>query len=801
MPKPTIAEPIRLHFLYAATKGALTKKITKQGTIPYPNEYLFSSKIELVSTITEFAAAIEKHGSRGAALLKGELPHELDKESRRGLTSNDESTRWVVLDFDKVEGIEDVEEILGEIECLDGVSYVIQYGSSHGLGGKFSAHVFMLLAQPISSALLEGWLSYLNMSEEVLKKHLRLSGSGLHVAWPLDPVPARNTQIIYIARPTFEGVPDPMKGKSRIKVVEKKTKTLDPSDMPPLPKVKQMRRALLKTLRRGAKLVEPTFRKTDDGFDVISGVRAAVTEIVDSNEEFVRVNIANGDSAAYWFWRKDPRWLFSFKSEEEVYSLPDLDPGFYSKYVKSPEFLGTASGEMQMIAHADASRSDYLIGHFDPRENVFLFNEEEVAKPVSVNSDKLKAFLRAQGYNPRSYITPLATLRYDPTNIGLRFDAKTGVLNTFVPSRFMYAEPGAKQLPPETAKLIRSVLGAQANMDQFIKWIAYVLQSRSQAGTAWLFQGAQGSGKNVLVNHVLVPMFGQSNCAIITAMDLADKFTDYLDSKLLLFIDEADLTKLGPTGMVHTRMKNIVSNKRVAIRKMHRAVSEIESHVNVILATNMQNAMFIPADDRRYNVTDYGPQSLIEQGIDPQKLLRSLDKELDALASYLMGLRVTQEDVSRPLDNDARRALQEFGSSSVDQITRKLQEGDLEHFISLIPHGDTPLPFDVVNAYESTLRRWLWELPNVVSREELMSIYRFNAPKLVRDHGGPVSEGRFLSSQNFRSRVALNTQLGLVQRQFYLRWTTSEERLSELRKLLPRGSGKPELRAVKGAST
>jgi hypothetical protein len=767
----------------------------KDGSVTvshYPHAQLFSTRNVLVEDLGEFAHAIEDAAKRGEVLFKGTLTRELKNESRAGVLSNDASTDWVCLDFDKLPGLTSPEDLLKGIDELSNVSYIVQYASSHGLDGRFSAHVFMLLEQSISSRMLEAWLTNLNLSEATLARHVRLNAAGLSISWPLDPVPARNTQIIYIATPEFVGMPDPMKGERRIRVVKHRHDRLTIAEQPKLDEIIKQRRKKLRELRAEAGM-GPVQWKPSKGHMVISGASAVVSEIVDSNDRYVRVNLNGGDSAAYWFWRNDPTYLFSFKDETEIYKLEELDPEFYKKYTNSSEYKTLT--DRQLVAFMEqGTGSGYRIGEFDQSENEFYVNDELVPEPWLVSKDKYTEFLKFQGYKPAGFITPPGFVTFDPKDIGPRFDPTRNRVNKFKSSRYMLAKPLAGKVPPTIAKLLSSVLGSDPVVEHFLKWFAYLFAERTHVGTSWLLQGKQGTGKSILVHNVLCPLVGESNFALITPSDLADRFNDYIAERLLVFIDEADLNKVGlGSNLLNSRIKSIVGNKRAAVRKMYKAVAKIENFSNLLLATNTMNAVAIAMDDRRFNVGDYQLKSLIDQRVETGKFVKALQNELDAFSSYLLWLapRVDPDEVSRPMETDAKAQIQEHTLPSTEHVTRLIEQGSLDVLFGYLSKEVQPGNYDLSAQYEKVLMRWLHSPQPFATREEVLAIFRFHVPKFMRDYVGPISEGRFLVGQGFRSFVRKLD--GVAQRVYVVEMKASEE----LKRTFPREGGSTNLRRVK----
>lgn len=750
--------------------------------IPYPGTYFFTTRSVVVQGLDEFASALRAAGDRGECMFKGNVTKQLLDEPRGGAISNEDITDWVCLDFDHIPKLEDIDDVLGEIDDLAHTSYIIQYTSSHKIDGRFSAHVFMLLDRPLPSKSLEAWLVHLNLTEAVLAQHIKLSATGTRITWPLDHVVARNTQIIYIAPPRFEGMRDPVAGK-RIVVVNRKRPKLVVPKMPEREKVMKEARKKLRTLRDDDDL-PPIKYRTTDGQTVISNVNATVTGIVDVSDRYVRVNLNGGDSAAYWFWRHDPTLLYSFKDDTEVYRLEELDHKFYRQYVESDSFK--AIHEKQLVAFMEpGTTTGYRIGMYEPREKEFYIDEEIINEPVVMSRDKFNETLRSLGVNPKNMVIHVGSVVYDPAEINVRFDPKRNRVNRFRSTQYMHAQPKVGEFTevcPHIDVLLASALGEPLIVDHFLKWLSYLLKNRTHVGTGWLIQGAQGTGKSMLVNHVLKPLVGESNFVTISSNDLADRFNDYVAEKLLVFLDEADLNRAS-IGMsfISSRLKSIVGNRRTAVRKLYKAVQSMENHSNLIMATNVMNAVSLSMDDRRFNVGSYQLEPLKKRGVNTDALVKMLPKELDALASWLMACNVDSNTVEQPIQTVAKTLIQEHTMPSAEHVTRLILQDTIEPLFEYITREWVAGNYDVTAAYEKVLMKWLHQPSGWATREELMAVYRFHVPKFTKDYSGPISEGQFLAKQGFEQK--LKKIDGKTYRLYELKF--NEGAFSALRKMFP----------------
>lgn len=768
-------KPTPLQKVFRRHKGQLE-------VISYPGTMFFSTRDVEIKSLEEFAAALREAGSRGECLFKGNVSNPLVNEPRVGALSNASPTDWVCLDFDKLPGIEDIADILDEIDDFAHTSYVVQYASSHKIDGRFSAHVFMLLDQSVISHALESWLVHLNLTEAVLAGHIHLNRAKLSIAWPLDPVPARNTQIIYIAPPKFEGMQDPVGTGNRIKVVKRQRPKLLVPKLPDPEKVAKERRQRLRHLQIDAGM-KPAKLKTIKKQTVLSDVTATISGIVEMTDKYVRVNINGGDSAAYWFWRHDPTFLYSFKDETEIYLLEELDADFYRKFIESEEFQEVAEGKRIVAFMMPGSGSSYHAALYEPRTDEFFMGSKIINVPPAMTKDVFYTYLEKRGFT-KSFKPDMGSIVYDPTDIGPRFDPKTNVVNKFRATKYMRAQPKLgefNEICPSIDRLLHSALGNDLVIDHFLKWFAFLFKERVHVGTGWLIQGVPGTGKSMLVHYVLKPLIGDSNFITIGSDDLADRFNDYISEKLLVFLDEADLNKMVLSGSISARLKRMVGNRQTSVRKMYKAVADIDNYSNLIMATNVLNAVTISMEDRRFNVADYQLKTFADQEIEPVKFMRSLDRELDGLAGWLLACQVNPETIAIPIQTDAKKRIQENTLPSAEHVTRLITQSKLDLLFGYISTDWNPGSYDLSAAYEKTLMRWL-HFPKVyVTREELISVYKFHVPKFMKDYSGAISEGQFLGKQGFDT---IPRKIDGATKRVYM-LSFDQSMFSELRKVYP----------------
>ena len=138
-----------------------------------------------------------------------------------------------------------------------------------------------------------------------------------------------------------------------------------------------------------------------------------------------------------------------------------------------------------------------------------------------------------------------------------------------------------------------------------ISWFARLLQDPggSRPGTALVFRGAQGCGKGVVVRSV-GKIIGHHYRHILHLTHLTGKFNVHLKDALLVFCDEITW---GGDKATEGILKGLITEPTVRVEPKNKDSLEVESHINVCIASN--NDWVVPAglEERRFCVLDVSP--------------------------------------------------------------------------------------------------------------------------------------------------------------------------------------------------
>jgi phage/plasmid-associated DNA primase len=77
---------------------------------------------------------------------------------------------------------------------------------------------------------------------------------------------------------------------------------------------------------------------------------------------------------------------------------------------------------------------------------------------------------------------------------------------------------------PVIYKLLSNLIPVQIERDYFLNWLAAILQTRNKMMTSFVFVGEQGSGKGVTLEHIIRPLFGNSQVSQVEDEELKSSF-------------------------------------------------------------------------------------------------------------------------------------------------------------------------------------------------------------------------------------------------------------------------------------
>jgi hypothetical protein len=716
---------MQLTFLQA--DEPLTKKYTRRpdggyDSESYPMLSQVTSHVEDVETIDEFELALKKHAELGHCLHTGSLDRPLENESRKGHHDRDEARRWIVLDLDGLSSFNGVDEFLEELpKAFQQTSYIVQHSPSSGIKPGIRAHVYFLLDRDEAMQDIKTWIIDTNLATEKLRNEITLTAKDFALSYPLDKVANDNGRVVYITAPQCEGFADPV--VHRISVVRKDHSVLRHDfRRAVVSEVKALERSHIDKLREDKGLKKSRVKDYYERRGDIDVLKRNITEpgrihpVRQDSDFVVRCNLDDGDSEAYFYYIEFPTLLRNHKGEPCLF-MEAVDKKYYDE-VAFPEAKKCWEKNVMPFVFRNKHDDSYYAG---ARQN-----DEIIVQPHKIGShDKIKSWF----FQVAPHVVPPDLdqvenweVKFDPT-FGKQWNPDERVFNTWKQTDIM-AGAQYRSVPPVTiTKVIAHALGnSGVEYNRFINWLAYIYQTRQKTGTAWILHGVQGTGKGLLVDHILTPLFGYDYVRKQQARDLRADFNGWMEKAIFVNLDEFDVHDTGDNkDSVMAALKNWITDTRVSIRHMYAGHRMTDNFTNFIVTTNSQHSIPVPVGERRFS---FGKRQEKRLEITPDEV-DLIKEELSHFAGYLSGYDVDRQEAHTCLENSDKKFSQELSKTTIEEFVEAVQTGDLLYFDVI---NNENVDFDMGRNYKQLLDRMIKQAGNddvsYLTLDEMLHAYQ-----------------------------------------------------------------------------
>lgn len=728
-----------MNLVFLQAHQALTKLFVRaaDGQIavtPYPHAAQFKSHNHEVRTLQTFVRELTHHASRGHCLLKGQLKTPLDFTSRAGSTDPNTPTEYIVIDVD---GLHDhtPDQILDKLGIKD-VSYIIQYSASQGVlpSKGLSCHIFVLLSTPVQPEIIKRWLILKNL--EQFADYIRLTRSGVALHYPIDITACQNDKLIFIAPPNCTPKELDQLKEERIKLVEKDLPTYDfPRDVPEVQgRVHEWVNALRKIMGLNARLSYQ--QKVLKGVEYMPNPNQATITGVKEARGFTYLNLNGGDSWAYWHPNDNIEFIHNFKGEP-TYRTEELLPKYHYDFLQAQ--VPEAEKAKEWYGFRDPRADTYYTGWHHPGTGQYEFF-------ATSNKIKVQDFLSLHGLGKPKEIEDWKC-EFDPAS-ARGVEPKQKYWNRFIPSEFMVLPKSDGHLPSTILSIIKHVIGTdQLLLDGFLNWLAFAFQHRRATGTAWILQGVPGTGKGILANHIIKPLFGATNYTARRMEELEDRFNGYLENCLICYIDEVNIGVSKRSDMIMANLKNQITEERITVRNMRQTAYEVPNYLNWVMSSNMNTPIILDREDRRFNVGAYQTKPIREIFPDTAALIQAIEVELPSFAAFLQGARVDMGAVRVPVRNEARDELIDNSRTSLDIVGDAILKGDIDTLYHLHEEETNTYRAIKADAYLAVLKDIVKQGRKRITRGEMMRIFDYAVGETP---DSPAKFTRFLKHRNIK---------------------------------------------------
>lgn len=207
-----------------------------------------------------------------------------------------------------------------------------------------------------------------------------------------------------------------------------------------------------------------------------------------------------------------------------------------------------------------------------------------------------------------------------------RLFEEDGVLlaNTYrapdVPSGGYKGNEGVKLL----TRLLRDLFPAREHREIIMDFMVHcALYPERKLKYALLIKGQENEGKTLLAT-LISKLVGPNNYGIIGSDQLKEKFNSWSHERLLCVVEEIKIPGREAYEVLN-KIKQVISNAEVPIRRMQKDVSTEKNFCNMFLTTNYEDCLPLEEDNTRYavlftrfrtnqEVKDWHAQLLKEEG-------------------------------------------------------------------------------------------------------------------------------------------------------------------------------------------
>jgi len=265
---------------------------------------------------------------------------------------------------------------------------------------------------------------------------------------------------------------------------------------------------------------------------------------------------------------------------------------------------------------------------------------------------------------------------------------------------------------PTIRKVIASVVsGNEWNevTEHFLNWLAVAFQHKIKIGTTWLLAGTEGTGKNLLSNHILRPLLGNKYVKEVLVTGLEDQFNGWLEHTLMCFVNEIQVSSSQHRKIISGKLRNWICDSPLDIRNMGQTRYDADNFCNFIMNTNFRDGVDINKADRRYNMGEWQDTRL---QMTQHEVTTLIPRELEHFFNYLMSRKACVDTAHKIIDTQSRQDVIDAGRNSVDMLADALLDGDLSPFVEALPDMRLIMEISGQNsalavAYDSIIKREL----------------------------------------------------------------------------------------------
>ncbi|MBC8194127.1 MAG: hypothetical protein H8E18_17200 [FCB group bacterium] len=356
------------------------------------------------------------------------------------------------------------------------------------------------------------------------------------------------------------------------------------------------------------------------------------------------------------------------------------------------------------ICKADG-KSPIKFGYMD---DLFVFLEKQTSSLAYVDlrdeqlyfvdsERKMGIILADAEQSPKK--TPVLKVIFDPSR-DQTIDKDLKTINLFKPTDYMVGAKTGRPIilgndTPNINHLLSNLVPISAERERFVNWLAGIMQTREKQLTAWVFMGEPGAGKNVLLDHVLKPLFGEKQAIKVEDEQLKNPFNGWLQNAILIAFNEVAHDNR-TRNSINSKVKAIITDNDIMINEKNVKVFTIDNHANALFFSNDTIPVLIEENDRRFNVVRTGGNMRKQSWFsDPEQFFIDMKAELSVFAEYLINYDYDPTLAKTVISNGVKDALVDVGMTRYAEFSSHLKANDVDWFVE---NMDSLFPTSTIKA-------------------------------------------------------------------------------------------------------
>ena len=341
---------------------------------------------------------------------------------------------------------------------------------------------------------------------------------------------------------------------------------------------------------------------------------------------------------------------------------------------------------------------DDLFVFLEKQTSSFAYLDRRDEQLYFVDSDKKLDIILADADQSPSK-KPVLKVIFNPSK-DLTVDKTGKTINLFKPTDYMVGEKTLKVIDlavdvPNINNLLSNLIPVDDERDRFVNWLAGITQTRSKQLTAWVFMGQPGAGKNVLLDHVLKPLFGEKQAIKVEDEQLKNPFNGWLQNAILIAFNEVAHDNR-TRNSINSKVKAIITDNDIMINEKNVKVFTIDNHANALFFSNDTIPVLIEENDRRFNVVRTGGNMRKQSWFsDPEQFFIDVKSELGVFAEYLINYNYDPVLAKTVISNGVKDALVDVGMTRFAEFSSRLKANDVDWFVE---NMDSLFPTSTIQA-------------------------------------------------------------------------------------------------------